>query len=137
VPASSLFACLADGPAWKEWLGIEVEWTSPQPFGVGTTRTVTANGQTIEEYFFTWVDGEKMGFRFDRTTLPLAAFAELYECVTTGADSCELRWSYAYEWGGPLEAVLAPAFGAFFGFNGKRSLRKLATLLESNPGRWT
>ena len=29
VSAATLFKCLADGPAWKEWLGIDVEWTTP------------------------------------------------------------------------------------------------------------
>ena len=33
VPAADLFRCLEDGPAWNEWLGIDVEWTSEKPFG--------------------------------------------------------------------------------------------------------
>lgn len=132
VPASRLFQCLEDGPAWKDWLGVDVEWTSPEPFGVGTTRTVKTNGQVIEEYFLTWIDGETMGFRFDRSTLPVKAMAELYDCVPTGPDSCELRWSYAFEWGGPLEPVLGRAFAAGFAFNAKRSLKKLAMLLEGS-----
>ena len=136
VRAATLFRCLEDGPAWKEWLGIEVEWTSPEPFGVGTTRTVTRKAITIDEVFFTWVDGEEMGFRFDRTTLPVRSFAELYDCVPIGDTTCELRWSYAFEWAGPLPAVLGRAFGVYFAFAAKRSLRKLAALLEKNPERW-
>jgi len=136
VASAVLFRCLTDGPAWKEWLGIDVEWTSPEPFGVGTTRTVTANGQRIEEMFFTWEQDKAMGFRFDRTTLPVAAFAEHYACDATGEGRCLLRWSYAYEWGGPLEGVLGRAFGAFFEMNAKRSLNKLATLLENETHRW-
>ena len=53
VPASTLFNCLADGPAWKEWLGLDAAWTSPEPHGVGTTRTAKIGGQTIEETFLT------------------------------------------------------------------------------------
>jgi hypothetical protein len=81
VPATTLFNCLANGPAWKEWLGIDVEWTSPEPHGVGTTRTATTTGVTIEEFFLTWDEGERMVFRFDRTTLPMKSFAEHYECT--------------------------------------------------------
>jgi len=136
VPSTTLFRCLEDGPAWNEWLGIDVEWTSPEPFGVGTTRTVRTGGQTIDEYFLTWIDGQAMGFRFDRATLPVKAFAELYDCVPNGTDSCELRWSYAFEWGGPLEPILGRAFAAGFAFNCKRSLNKLALLLETHPERW-
>lgn len=136
VPASTLFNCLADGPAWNEWLGITVEWTTPEPRGVGTTRTVTTNGQRIDEYFFVWDEGERMAFRFDRSTLPLSAFVEHYECVAVSDSSCALEWSYGYDWGGPLAPMMAPAFGAFFGFNAKRGLKKLAALLESDPTRF-
>jgi len=137
VSASTLFNCLADGPAWNEWLGIEVEWTSPEPHGVGTTRTVTTgNGQRIDEYFVAWDAGERMAFRFDRTTLPMNAFAEQYDCVSTGDGRCELRWSYAYEWGGPLPSVLGKLFGVGFGLMAKRSAKKLAALLEGDPDRF-
>ncbi len=133
IPASAdaLFRCLEDGPAWKEWLSINVEWTSPKPFGVGTTRTVTGSGQRYEETFLAWETGRRMCFRFDRSTLPLSAFAEDYVIVPTGDNTCELNWNYAYEWGGPLKAVLGPAFGAFFVLNGRRALRKLTALMES------
>ena len=87
VPTATLFNCLADGPAWKEWLGIDVEWTTPEPHGVGTTRTVTTGGQTIEEHFLSWDDGERLSFRFDRCTLPVQAFAEHYECTPRGENS--------------------------------------------------
>lgn len=137
VPATTLFTCLADGAAWKEWLGIDVEWTSPEPHGVGTTRTVSTGRQTIEELFLVWDEGERMAFRFERCTLPVRAFAEHYECVPTGAESCELVWSYAYEWGGPLAPVFGRVFGAGFALNAKRSLKKLARLLESDPQRFT
>lgn len=136
VPANTLFNSLADGPAWKEWLGTDVEWTTPEPHGVGTTRTVTLNGQTIEEKFLTWDDGERITFRFDRCTLPMAAFAERYECVSSGASACELQWSYAFEWGGPLAPVLGRVFGIGFAAKGKRSLKKLAALLENDPSRF-
>lgn len=136
VPSRTLFNCLADGPAWKEWLGIDVEWTTPEPRGVGTTRTITGNGQAIDEYFFTWDDGERMAFRFDRCTLPLAAFAERYECIANGDDSCELVWSYAFEWTGRFAPIHGKTFGAFFAFNGRRALKKLAKLLENDPDRF-
>ena len=137
VPAATLFACLVDGPAWSEWLGLDVEWTTEPPFGVGTTRTVRARGVTIDEYFFAWVDGERMGFRFDRTRLPVTAFAEHYECVPNGDHACELHWSFAFEFrGGPVSGPAGKAFAGVFVLNGRRSLRKLAALLESDPSRF-
>ena len=36
----------------------DVTWTSPRPFGVGTTREVTApGGSVMRERFFQWEDG--------------------------------------------------------------------------------
>ncbi len=136
APAADLFRCLEDGPAWKEWLNIDVEWTSPEPFGVGTTRTVTTGNQTIEEYFLAWEPGRQMAFRFERTTLPVTAFAEDYLIEPKTANSCELAWSYAYEWDGPLAALSGPIFAKAFAVNGKRSLRRLAGLMIDSGARF-
>lgn len=131
VSAEVAFRSLKDPATWKAFLGIDVEWTSPEPFGVGTTRTVTANGQTIKEEFLTWEEGRHMGFRFSETTLPLKAFAEDWVLEPKTDDSCDLHWHYAYEWGGPLSALLSPLFGRFFNRNGRRALPKLAAYLAS------
>ena len=136
APADALFRCFEDGPAWKEWLGWDVEWTSPKPFGIGTTRTLTRRRQRIEETFLAWEDGRRINFRFDRTTLPLAAFAEDYVIEPTGESSCELAWTYAYEWGGPLKPVGTWLFGTVFGINGKRVMKKLARFMEASGSRF-
>ncbi len=129
-PAADLFRCLEDGPAWKEWLGIDVEWTSDPPFGVGTTRTVTRGRVRIDEEFLAWEEGRRMNFHFTRSTLPMAAFAEDYLIEPNGDDHCTLHWSYAYEWAGPLGPIGARGFGAVFARQGVRSLRRLAALLD-------
>lgn len=136
APAGAVFGCLADGPAWKEWLGIHVEWTSPEPHGVGTTRTVTVNRQTIHETFLAWEDGRRFNFRFDASTLPVSAFAEDYEVIPAGESACEVVWNYAFEWSGPLGSVGARVFAAGFELNGRRALRKLAKLVERDPRRF-
>ncbi|MEM9134707.1 MAG: SRPBCC family protein [Actinomycetota bacterium] len=135
-PAADLFRCLEDGPAWKEWLGIDVEWTSEPPFGVGTTRTVTRGRARIDEEFVAWEDGRRMNFYFTDSTLPVAAFAEDYLIEPDGDDGCTLHWSYAYEWAGPLGGLGARAFGLVFKRQGTSSLRRLAALLEADPGRF-
>ena len=137
VPPAVLFNCLSNAAAWKEWLGIEVEWTSPEPYGVGTTRTVITSGQTIEETFLAWDQNERLNFRFDRTTLPVSAFAEDYRILPAGDQGCELHWSYAYEWAGPLAAISGPAFAKFFAMNGNRALTKLKALVEADPARFS
>ncbi len=133
APADALFRCLEDGPAWKEWLNIDVEWTSPTPFGIGTTRTVTKSGMRIDEYFLVWEPGRRMNFRFD----PVAAFAEDYLIEPLGPDSCELIWSYAFEWGGPLRPIARRIFGVGFAFNCRRSAKRLAALMADSGTRFS
>lgn len=134
--SAAVFACLVDGPAWSEWLGVDVEWTSPEPFGVGTTRTATVGGQKIHETFLAWDEGERMNFWFNKSTLPVSAFAEDYRVISTGDDLCELVWSYAFEWGGPLEPIASRIFAFGFAANSRRGAKKLAALVETDPARF-
>lgn len=134
-PAGVVFRILEDGPSWKEWFDLDVEWTSELPFGEGTTRTVTGRaGLCIDEYFVAWEDGRRMAFRFDRATLPVATFAEDWTVVPTSDDTSELEWSYAYEWSGLLAPVASRAFGIGFAVMGSRALRRLAAYAESTDG---
>jgi len=92
-PPQMVWNALLDGPAWTEWLPItKVTWTSPKPFGPGTTRTVEVGAQVIEETFFAWEEGKRMAFRFERSTLPVSAAVEDYRIVPVEG-GCELRWS--------------------------------------------
>lgn len=92
-PPQMVWNALLDGPAWTEWLPItKVTWTSPKPFGPGTTRTVEVGDQIIEETFFAWDEGKRMAFRFERSTLPVSAAVEDYRVMPVEG-GCELRWS--------------------------------------------
>lgn len=92
-PPAMVWNALLDGPAWTEWLPITaVTWTSPKPFGPGTTRTVEVGEQKIEETFFAWDEGKRMAFRFERSSLPVSAAVEDYRIVPVEG-GCELHWS--------------------------------------------
>lgn len=92
-PPQMVWNALLDDRAWTEWLPItKVTWTSPKPFGPGTTRTVEVGAQVIEEAFFAWDEGKRMAFRFERSTLPVSAAVEDYRVVPVEG-GCELRWS--------------------------------------------
>lgn len=92
-PPQMVWNALLDDRAWTEWLPItKVTWTSPKPFGAGTTRTVEVGDQKIEETFFAWDEGKRMAFRFERSTLPVSAAVEDYRVVPVEG-GCELRWS--------------------------------------------
>ena len=140
IPAStaSTFRCLLDPDAWPVWLipVTKVVWTSPKPFGVGTTRDIKGPTGTTSEYFFAWEDGRRMSFYFSKGVLPaVAAFAEDYELVSTGEDSCELVWRYAFECPG-IFRLFQPVIAGAFGRVATRSLRNLARYMDEHRARY-
>jgi hypothetical protein len=102
------------GPAIKS-----VTWTSPRPFGVGTTRDVVApGGAVLRERFFYWDEGRQNSFYAYESSLPLfKRFAEDY-LVEADGDHTRFTWVVAIE---PKNAMslpvraLAPVLKAGFG----------------------
>ena len=100
-PAAEVWAELTeDNPlAWCRILQ-RVTWTSPRPFGVGTTRTARALGglNVIKERFFRWEEGRRKSFYVLEGTLPLfRRFAEDYLVEPTSETSCKFTWTIAAE----------------------------------------
>ena len=83
VSPQRLFEIFEDPASWPRWApGIgRVEWTSPRPYGVGTTRTVTFwGGMEVYEEFVRWAPGEEMAFVFRGITQEVwRRFGERYE----------------------------------------------------------
>lgn len=131
-PAKMVWNALLDGPAWTEWLPItKVIWTSPQPFSVGTTRTVEIGDQTVEETFFAWEEGRRMAFRFERSTLPVSAAVEDYVIEPTES-GCELRWSGKASAFFPLGMLVTSQLTKSL----QNGLPKLEALIASQPDRF-
>src|SRR4051794_8475488 len=90
----------ADGTLW--WCRIldDVTWTSPRPFGVGTTRTVKSlkGANTIREHYFRWEEGRQKSFYVVEASGPLfKRFAEDYLVEPETERSCRFTWTIAYE----------------------------------------
>lgn len=98
ITPEQLFEVLSDAESWPHWATVitDVEWTSPEPRGVGTTRTVTMRGHIAgDEEFIAWEPFSHMAFRFNQSSSnAIAAFAEDYRVVET-ADGCHLTWVMA------------------------------------------
>jgi Polyketide cyclase / dehydrase and lipid transport len=96
-----------------------VTWTSPRPFGVGTTRDVVApGGSTMRERDFRWDEGKSNAFYVYESSLPLfRRFAEDYIVEADGAETL-FTWIVAIEpkngFRLPLK-VLAPLVKLGFG----------------------
>nr|WP_090343838.1 SRPBCC family protein [Mycolicibacterium malmesburyense] len=98
ITPEQLFEVLADAESWPRWATVitEVTWTSPEPRGVGTTRTVKMRGGIVgDEEFLAWEPFSHMAFRFNEaSTGSIAAFAEDYRVVQT-PQGCHLTWVMA------------------------------------------
>ena len=101
VTPEQLFAVFEDPESWPKWVhGIgKVVWTSPPPYGVGTTRTVIFwGGMEVYEEFVVWEAGRRMAFVFYGTTQEVwKRFGEHYEVEPLPDGGCRLVWTVAYE----------------------------------------
>jgi len=96
---------LADAESWPHWARVitKVTWTSPEPRGVGTTRTVDMHGGIVgDEEYLVWEPFTRMAFRFNKcSTKAVAAFAEDYR-VELIPGGCRMTWTLAQKpWGRP------------------------------------
>lgn len=116
----TVFDLFADGESWPQWFdGIRrVTWTSPEPKGVGTTRTVELTTATVFEYFLAWERGRRFAFRFVGATRPLfRAGIEDYRLEPLEGDRCRFHYGVYVEpsWLVRLFAfVTRPMFASMF-----------------------
>ena len=106
IAAERLFAMFELGPTWPEFFPVirKVEWTSPQPFEVGTTRTVTViGGVRLDEVFWAWKPGSQMGFAITAASnRSLQGLVERYDFLPLDDDRCKLRWEMGIELSGRM-----------------------------------
>lgn len=104
ITPEQLFEVLADADSWPRWAKVitKVTWTSPEPYGVGTTRVVDMRGGlTGDEEFLAWEPYTYLAFRFNScSNKAVAAFAEEYRVVETPG-GCRLTWTLAQKPNGP------------------------------------
>jgi hypothetical protein len=109
ITPEQLFEVLADAEAWPRWASVitKVTWTSPEPRGVGTTRTVNMRGGIIgDEEYLVWEPYTRMAFRFNEcSTKAVAAFAEDYR-VEVIPGGCRMTWKLAQQPAGPAKLAI-------------------------------
>jgi hypothetical protein len=109
ITPEQLFEVFADAESWPRWATVitKVTWTSPEPRGVGTTRTVHMRGGIVgNEEFLAWEPFTHMAFRFNEcSTRAVAAFAEDYR-VEVIPGGCRLTWTMAQKPAGPARPAM-------------------------------
>ena len=127
VTPEQLFEVFADAESWPRWANAiaKVTWTSPEPYGVGTTRTVDGRGGMVaKEEFLAWEPFTRMAFRFNEcSTRALAAVAEDYR-VEVIPGGCRLTWTMALGAAGPARLAM-PLVAPLFNLILRRFLRNL------------
>lgn len=135
----SLFRCFEDAHAWSEWVDVieNVEWTSPRPFKVGTTRNVEMPGGIIAyEEFLAWDSPRHMAFRFNQFSQSfLKAFGENYRVTDLGDNRCRLVWTVAIEPGG-IAGILSPLLKLYLARNSQKITSSLAAFMENEGSRF-
>ncbi len=96
-PADVVWSQLTgDSPLF--WInGMSIDWTSPAPFGVGTTRTVHVLGLiAVKERYYRWEEGHRKTFCGVGMNLPLfSQLAEDYIVEPRGEGACDFTWKIA------------------------------------------
>jgi hypothetical protein len=136
VTPAQLFAIFEEETSWPRWVPgiVRVDWTSPRPFGVGTTRTVTFVGGGMEVYedFIGWEPGRTMAFCFTGTSQDVwESFGEQYVVEDLGG-RCRLTWTVAYTPRGTF-ATLHPLLRPFMGLTLSWFLRRLVSYTRKLP----
>ena len=115
-----IFEIFEDAHSWTVWATPirKVEWTSPKPFGIGTTRTVSMIGGLVgEEEFIAWVPGQRMAFCFTGMSKnSTESFAEDYQVADLGNGTCWVEWIMAMQprgFSNVVLAIFAPLMGWF------------------------
>jgi hypothetical protein len=110
VPPEQVWAQITSDESLQAWKGLHVSrltWTSPRPFGVGTTREVVLplGLMTVRERFFRWDEGAGYSFYVESTNRPVVErFAEDYVVASDGSGTL-LTWTIAIDAKPRLQAV--------------------------------
>lgn len=109
VAPERVWESLASDASVSAWgLGVRsLRWTSPRPFGVGTTREVVLplRAMTVREEFTRWDEGKGYSFYVAAADRPgLRSFAEDY-VVEPDGDGTLFTWTIALE---PQRALRLP-----------------------------
>ncbi|MCB1015424.1 MAG: SRPBCC family protein [Acidimicrobiales bacterium] len=131
-----VFAIFLDAEAWTKWVFAitGVEWTSPFPLEVGSTRTVhMLGGLTAYEEFLAWEPGRRMAFRFNELSKPVAsAFGEDYQVTDLGDGRSRVDWVMVMAPAGAGRhtiGVMKPAMGWFI----RHTLANFRRYVEAHP----
>jgi hypothetical protein len=121
LPAAEVWAELTGDDALHWCRALDIEWTSPRPFGVGTTRTARVYkgaALVLKEEFFIWEEGKRKSFYGLSASLPAyRRLAEDYVVEEETPERCRFTWTIASEptpLGRAMRPLVKPITNSFF-----------------------
>jgi hypothetical protein len=100
LPAATVWKELTRDGTLDWCRGLEIEWASPRPFGVGTKRRAKVLNVLlrVNEEYFIWEEGRRMAFFVTGARPPAyQRSAEDYLVEELGPDRCRFTWTLAFE----------------------------------------
>jgi uncharacterized protein YndB with AHSA1/START domain len=129
-----VFQIFATGEAQEEWFQdfVANRWTSPEPYGAGSSREVELKMLTVKERFLSWEPGKRLAFTITAITLPLVRrMVEDLQFEPLG-DRTRFRWVVHYEPTLVMRAV-HPIARAIFGKLFAATISGLTDYAGRNP----
>lgn len=109
-----------------------MDWTSPAPHGLGSTRRVMLKLLSVDERFVAWEPGRRYSFSIDAISLPLVA--KMLEDTrlesVEGGSATRMRWRVAYT-PNLVSRLLHPLVRHIFGKMFSTSLHQFKRYVES------
>jgi uncharacterized protein YndB with AHSA1/START domain len=123
-----VFKALEAEDSWSRWFKTikSVKWSSPEPHGIGSTRTLAFKGMTAYEKFIVWEPGIRFTFYLTSMSAPFAsAFCEDFQLEPSDGGKTNLTYTVACEPG--LILKLTGHVGRWlFGFMLRDGVRAMA-----------
>ncbi len=96
-----IWPILEDAKSWSTWASViqKVTWTSPKPFGLGTTRTVEMSGGMVgDETFIGWEPNKRMSFCFTSASIKgVNRFGEDWQLLPQANGQTLVQWTMALD----------------------------------------
>jgi uncharacterized protein YndB with AHSA1/START domain len=127
APAHRVFEIVA-GEAMERWLPefVALRWTSPEPFGEGTTRQLDLRLLSVKERVLAWEPGRRFAFTITAMTAPLLVQAvEDVHMEPIAARVTLLRWNVHYTTIAPL-ALAQPLMKRALALPWKKAVNEIA-----------
>ncbi|MFH8370508.1 SRPBCC family protein [Streptomyces sp. NPDC018031] len=120
--------------SWTKGMN-KLTWTSPRPFGVGTTREIDMSGNfLLRERFYRWEEGRRKTFTGVEATRPI--FRHLIEdyVVEPTPQGSRFSWRFAAELRRPWNFVQGPLDRFFFAPTGRSHIDGLRDFMIGRAG---